>query len=88
MVTSTGLLHRLMYNSPLDWTCIRGDRVKPKVGVRINVQKSPVPESYGASFARKPCLDTRTESHQGHRKSSGGASTSSTDSRKKESQGG
>ena len=34
-------------------------------------------------FAKKPCLGTRTDSHQGGRKSAGSASTTSTDSEKK-----
>ena len=38
-------------------------------------------------FEKEPCLETRTESDQGGRKSSGSASASSTDSRKNLSNG-
>ena len=47
------------------------------------MQKQPVLESTGGSLAKKPHLDTSTESHQGGRKSSVGASTSFTHSREK-----
>ena len=54
---------------------MRGVRTKPKVGFLFNVQKQPVQESGH--------LDTKPDEHQGCRMSAGGASTSTTDSRKK-----
>ena len=45
-------------------TSIRGPRTKPKAEFRLNVQKQPVPDSKGDSVVKKPCLDTRSESHQ------------------------
>ena len=61
---------------------------KPKSSFQFNVQKQPMPDSRGASLAKKPHLDTNPDSHQGSRKSPGEVSTSSTNSRKKGSQGG
>ena len=66
---------------------MRGARAKPKAEFRFNLDKWSVPESGGASMVKKPPLDIRTDADQGGRKSAGGASTSSTQSRKKESHG-
>ena len=52
------------------------------------MQKSHVPESSGASLEKKPYLNPRTKSNQGGTKSSRGVFISSTESKKKGSQGG
>ena len=44
----------------------------------FNVQNEPAFMSGGAFLAEKPLMDTRTESHQGGRKSARGVPTSST----------
>ena len=67
---------------------MRDARAKPKAGFWFNVQKQPVLESGGASLAKKPHLVNKPDIHQGGRKSAGGVSTSTTDSRKKGSYGG
>ena len=62
---------------------VRGERAKPWVVLWFNVQKWPVSESDGASLAKKPHIDPKFDGHQCDRKSSGGASSSTTDSRRK-----
>ena len=66
---------------------MRAGRTKPKAGFKLNVQKWPVLESGGASVAKKTCFDIKPDSHQGCRKSVGGVSTRSADSREKGSHG-
>ena len=62
---------------------MRGGKARQKAGFCFSVQKRPVPEFSGASLTR-PHLESRTEAHQGGRKSTGGSvSASSTDTRKK-----
>ena len=68
-------------------TSMRGARAKPKAGFEFNVQKQPVAVSGGASLAKKPQLDAKSDSHQGRRKSAGGASTRYTETRKKDHRG-
>ena len=67
---------------------MRGGKARPKAGFQFSVQKWPVPEASSGYLAKKPCLDTSTERHQGGKKSSGGASASSIESREKVSCGG
>ena len=43
-----------------------------KTGFLFNVQKRPVPESSGASLAKRPHFDSSNEAQQGSRKSTGG----------------
>ena len=62
---------------------VRGVRARPKAGFMFNVQKQPVLVSDGASLAKKLHLDTKTESHQGGRKSARSVSTSSIYPKKK-----
>ena len=63
---------------------MRGGKARPKTVLCFIVQKRPVPGSSGASFTKRPNLESRTEVHQSGRKSTGGSfSASSTDSRKK-----
>ena len=50
---------------------MRRSRAKPKAELRYNIQKQNVLKSIIASLAKKPHLDTRTESLQGDRKSAG-----------------
>ena len=69
MFPSAALCHRL-YEGVLG--------PSQRVGFMFNVQKQPVLVSGSAFWAQKPHLDTRTESHQGGRKSTRDASTSST----------
>ena len=66
---------------------MKGGRAKPKTGFWVNVQKWSVPEPGGASFVKKPHFDTQLDGWQGGRKSNGGASTSTTVSRKKQTHG-
>ena len=66
---------------------MRGARAKPKTGFWYNVQKWPVPESDGASLTKKLHLDPKPDVCQGGRKSTGGASSITTDCRKKRSHG-
>ena len=49
-----------------------GVRTKPKAGFWFIVQKCSVPESSGASLAKKPHLDFKPDSHQSGMKSAGG----------------
>ena len=44
--------------------------------------KETYAESSGASLAKRPCLESKTEACQGSRKSSGGSVSASSDSRK------
>ena len=46
-------------------------RAKAMSAFRFNVQNQPVVKSCGTSLAKKPHLDTGTESHQGGRNSAG-----------------
>ena len=63
---------------------MRGGKDIPKSGFHFIVQERPMLEPSGASLAERPCLESRTEAHQGGRKSAGGSvSASSVDSRKK-----
>ena len=41
----------------------------------FNVQKRPVPESSGASLAKRLYLECKTEGHHGGRKSCGGSAS-------------
>ena len=41
-----------------------GDKARPKTEFHFNVQERSVPESSGASLAKRPCLESRTESCQ------------------------
>ena len=91
MISSTGIWLRL--SSILHITCpslqplLESGKARSKACFRFNVQKQPVPEASGTSLAKKPCLDTRTESCSDDRSSSGGTSANSTKSRKKWSPG-
>ena len=68
---------------------MRGGKARPKTGFHFNVQKRPVWKSSGASLTKRPCLESRTEAHQGGRKYTiSNVTASSTDSRKKRSHGG
>ena len=60
-----------------------GARAKLKAGFHYNIQEWPVLECGGDSFARKPHPDPRLDGHQAGRKSAGGASASTTESKKK-----
>ena len=63
---------------------MRGDISRSRTGFHFNVQKRPVPKSSGTTLAKRPHLESRTETQQGGRKSTGDiVSASSTDSRKK-----
>ena len=63
---------------------MRGGKARPRTGFHFNVQKRHVPESSGSSLAKRPCFESRTEAHQGGRKSTDGSvSASSIDSGKK-----
>ena len=65
---------------------MRGGKARPMAGFHFNVPKRPVPVFSGASLTKRPHLESRTEAHQGDRKSTGGnVSASLTDSRKKRS---
>ena len=65
---------------------MRGARTKARARFQFNVQKQPVTESASATFPQKPHLDPKPAGCQSCRKSVGGASTSTTDSRKKAGQ--
>ena len=69
-------------------TSVKSARAKPQVGFLFNVLKQPVLEYGGASLAKKPHLDAKPASHQGARKSAGGAYLSFTHPSKKGSYGG
>ena len=61
-----------------------GGKTKPWTGLHFSVQKRPVPVSSGASLAKRPHLESGTETHPGGKKSAGsGVSASSADGRKK-----
>ena len=62
---------------------MRGARAKPKAGFQFDLQKQPVLESSGASLMKKPHLNREPDGYQGGRKSAGGVSINTTDSRKK-----
>ena len=69
--------------------CKRDGKARPKTGFHYSIHKRPLLESSGASVAKKPHLESKTEDHQGGRKLTGGSvSASSSDSRKKGSHGG
>ena len=58
-------------------------------GFHFTVQKRPVPGSSGASLAKRPHLESGTETHPGGKKSAGGSvSASSADARRKRGSGG
>ena len=68
---------------------MRGSKARPKTGFNSNMHKRPLPESSGASLAKRPHLENRTEGHQGGKKwTCGGVPASSTYSRKKGIHGG
>ena len=57
---------------------------RPWTGFSFTVQKRPVPGSSGASLAKRPYLESETETHAGGKKSAGGSvSASSADAGKK-----
>ena len=62
----------------------RCGKTRPKTGFHFNVQKRPVPESHGASLAKRPHLESRLEADTGGKKSAcGSVSASCTDAKKK-----
>ena len=67
---------------------VSGDKSRPRTDFCFNVYKRLVPESSGASLAKRPCFESKTEAFQGGRKSSvGSVSASSTDAMKRASGG-
>ena len=62
-------------------------RAKPRARFQFNVQKHPMLESSGVSLPKKSHLDPKPDGCQGCKKSTGGISTSTTDSLKKGSHG-
>ena len=73
---------------PESSTSMGNATAKPMAGFWFNIQKWPVAVSGGVSLAKKPCFDTKQNINESGRKSARGASTSTTDSWKKGSQGG
>ena len=66
----------------------RGGKTRPWTGFHFTVQKGPVPGSSGASLARRPHLESRTDTHPGNKKSADGSvSASSAETRMKEGHG-
>ena len=62
----------------------RGGKSRPRTGVHFNVPKGPVPESNGASLAKRSHTESTVRAHAGGRKSAGGSvSASSADAKKK-----
>ena len=58
---------------------MRDARAKPNAAFQVDVQKWPVFETGGASFAKKPHLDTKADWSQGGWQMAGDASPSSTE---------
>ena len=85
MAISTGLCHRLSKSSmglAQSFPSKRGGKGRQWPGSHFTEQKSPVPGSSGASLAKRPYLESRTETHPCGKKSpDGSVSTSSTDTR-------
>ena len=92
MDASTGLWHRPTTTNPLGLfqflTSMRSARGKARAVLWFNVQKWPVPESGGASLAKRHHLDPSPHGHQDGRKSVGDALISTNNSWKKVSCGG
>ena len=70
------------------FTFMIGGKAKPKARFQFNVHSWSVLEASDGTLAKEPCLDTRTESHQGGGKLLGNMSVSSTDFRKTGRHGG
>ena len=66
----------------------RGGKAKPWTGFHFTVQKRPVPGSGGAFLAKRPHLESGTETQLGGKKSAGSDVCSSADVRKKGGHGG
>ena len=67
----------------------RGGKTRPLTGFHFNVQKRPLLESNGSCLAKRPHLESETETHPGGKKSAGvSVSANSADTRKKGSCGG
>ena len=67
----------------------RGSKARLLTGLHFTVQKRPVPRSSGASLAKRPHLESGTETHSGGKKSAvGSVSASSANARKKGGCGG
>ena len=64
-------------------TSMRGARARPRAESQFNVQKQPVTGPGDAPLTKKPHLYPKPDGHQGSRKSPRGASTSTTDCKKK-----
>ena len=75
----------LSQSFPSKW----GGKARSWPGFPFNVQKRPVPGSTGACLAKRPHVESRTESHLGGKESAGGGvSASSADTRRKGGYGG
>ena len=76
---SATVLHRLFLVFPSR----RGHKARPQTGFHFTVQKRPGKGSSGASLAKRPHLESRTETHPDGKKSGGGSvSASCADARK------
>ena len=66
----------------------RGGKARPRPGFNFTVLKRPVLRSSGASLAKRPHLESGTETHPGGKKSAGGSvSASSAATRRKGAMG-
>ena len=64
--------------------CKRGGKTRPWTQFHVTVQKRPLPGSSGASLAKRPHLESGTETHPGDKKSAGSSvSSTSADARRK-----
>ena len=62
----------------------RGGKARPQPGFHFTVQKRPVLGSSGASWAKRPHLESGNEAHPSDKKSAGGSvSASSADTRRR-----
>ena len=84
-VVSTQSINRYSWVEITGLPQLVGHHLKSLPQFPVECEKWPVPGSSGTPLARKPHLNTRSESHQGGRKSSDSVSSSCIDSWKKKS---